>query len=189
MDAVSKLLLMQSYIPTGLRGSRFHYEFGCFHGAELQFICLLLFPLLGDHKHPHLEMCGCRTSVPSIKQDSVNQPAPASTKKDPLAAAGMPKGVPIAKQLTSIQALRKGSDLEKAFATAALVYNNYADPKGKLSKAETKSLLQSQFWHVIQKNEYRCGHNNLNGKIEKYINTYIGPRKQTKVPGNNFLLG
>lgn len=47
-------------------------------------------------------------------------------------------------------ALRKGSDLEKAFATAALVYNNYADPKGKLSKAETKSLLQSQFWHVIQ---------------------------------------
>ncbi|XP_068883937.1 sentan isoform X2 [Aphelocoma coerulescens] len=123
---------------------------GCFHGAELQFICLLLFPLLGDHKHPHLEMCGCRTSVPSIKQDSVNQPAPASTKKDPLAAAGMPKGVPIAKQLTSIQALRKGSDLEKAFATAALVYNNYADPKGKLSKAETKSLLQSQFWHVIQ---------------------------------------
>ncbi|XP_008641847.1 sentan [Corvus cornix cornix] len=98
-------------------------------------------------------MCGCRTSVPSIKQDSVNQPAPASTKKDPLAAAGMPKGVPIAKQLTSIQALRKGSDLEKAFATAALVYNNYADPKGKLSKAETKSLLQSQFWHVIQGQE------------------------------------
>ncbi|KFO54130.1 Sentan, partial [Corvus brachyrhynchos] len=61
--------------------------------------------------------------------------------------------VPIAKQLTSIQALRKGSDLEKAFATAALVYNNYADPKGKLSKAETKSLLQSQFWHVIQGQE------------------------------------
>ncbi|NXD47277.1 SNTAN protein, partial [Corvus moneduloides] len=50
-------------------------------------------------------------------------------------------------------ALRKGSDLEKAFATAALVYNNYADPKGKLSKAETKSLLQSQFWHVIQGQE------------------------------------
>lgn len=47
-------------------------------------------------------------------------------------------------------ALRKGSDLEKAFATAALVYNNYADPESKLSKAETKSLLQSQFWHFIQ---------------------------------------
>ncbi|NXB66249.1 SNTAN protein, partial [Struthidea cinerea] len=50
-------------------------------------------------------------------------------------------------------ALRKGSDLEKAFATAALVYNNYADPNGKLSKAETKSLLLSQFWHVIQGQE------------------------------------
>ncbi|NXC11859.1 SNTAN protein, partial [Orthonyx spaldingii] len=50
-------------------------------------------------------------------------------------------------------ALGKGSDLEKAFATAALVYNNYADPDGKLSKAETKSLLQSQFWHFIQGQE------------------------------------
>lgn len=47
-------------------------------------------------------------------------------------------------------ALRKGSDLEKAFATAALVYSNYADPESKLSKSETKSLLQSQFWHFIQ---------------------------------------
>ncbi|NXQ24577.1 SNTAN protein, partial [Alaudala cheleensis] len=50
-------------------------------------------------------------------------------------------------------ALRKGSDLEKAFATAALVYNNYADPEGKLSKAETKSLLQSQFGHFMQGQE------------------------------------
>lgn len=30
MDAVSKLFLMQSYIPTDLRGSRFHYELGLF---------------------------------------------------------------------------------------------------------------------------------------------------------------
>ncbi|NXX14391.1 SNTAN protein, partial [Podargus strigoides] len=42
-------------------------------------------------------------------------------------------------------ALQKASDLEKAFATVALVYNNSADPKGKLSKAETKNLLQTQF--------------------------------------------
>uniref|UniRef100_H0ZGK0 Sentan, cilia apical structure protein n=1 Tax=Taeniopygia guttata TaxID=59729 RepID=H0ZGK0_TAEGU len=61
--------------------------------------------------------------------------------------------VPVAKQLASIKALRKGSDLEKAFATAALVYNNYADPESKLSKSETKSLLQSQFWHFIQGQE------------------------------------
>uniref|UniRef100_A0A8C9MX65 Sentan, cilia apical structure protein n=1 Tax=Serinus canaria TaxID=9135 RepID=A0A8C9MX65_SERCA len=114
---------------------------------------LAITPLLGDHKHPGLEMCGCRTSVPSMKQYSVSQPAPASTKKGPPAAAGMPKGVPIAKQLASIKALRKGSDLEKAFATAALVYNNYADPESKLSKSETKSLLQSQFWQFIQGQE------------------------------------
>ncbi|NWV31733.1 SNTAN protein, partial [Grantiella picta] len=50
-------------------------------------------------------------------------------------------------------ALGKGSDLEKAFATAALVYNNHADPEGKLSKSEAKSLLQSQFWHFIQGQE------------------------------------
>ncbi|XP_075618698.1 sentan [Balearica regulorum gibbericeps] len=98
-------------------------------------------------------MCGCRASVPSTKQYSVNQPAPASTKKSPSAAAGMPKRIPIAKQLASIKALGKGSDLEKAFATAALVYNNAADPEGKLSKAETKSLLQTQFWGFIQGQE------------------------------------
>ena len=47
-------------------------------------------------------------------------------------------------------ALEKGSDLEKAFVTAALVYNNSADPEGKLSKAETKSLLHTQFGRFIQ---------------------------------------
>ncbi|KFQ05739.1 Sentan, partial [Haliaeetus albicilla] len=52
--------------------------------------------------------------------------------------------IPIAKQLASIKALGKGSDLEKAFATVALVYNNSADPAGKLSKAETNSLLPGQ---------------------------------------------
>uniref|UniRef100_A0A8C9EMG7 S100/CaBP-9k-type calcium binding subdomain domain-containing protein n=1 Tax=Pavo cristatus TaxID=9049 RepID=A0A8C9EMG7_PAVCR len=96
-------------------------------------------------------MCGCRASVPSTKHYSVN---PAPTTKSPPAAAGMPKRIPIAKQLASIKALEKGSDLEKAFATAALVYNNSADPEGKLSKAETKSLLQTQFSRFIQVREF-----------------------------------
>ncbi|XP_064012140.1 sentan [Pogoniulus pusillus] len=98
-------------------------------------------------------MCGCRASVPSPKQDSVSQPAPAPPESSPAAAAGMAKRTPIAKQLASIKGLRKGSDLEKAFATAALVYNNAADPEGKLSKAETKSLLQTQFQGFIQGQE------------------------------------
>ncbi|NXK03128.1 SNTAN protein, partial [Herpetotheres cachinnans] len=50
-------------------------------------------------------------------------------------------------------ALGKGSDLEKAFATVALVYNNSAGPEGKLSKAETKCLLQTQFGGFIQGQE------------------------------------
>ncbi|NXK73093.1 SNTAN protein, partial [Amazona guildingii] len=58
--------------------------------------------------------------------------------------------IPIAKQLASIKALGKGSDLEKAFATVVLVYNNSADPEGKLSKGETKSLLQTQFGGFMQ---------------------------------------
>uniref|UniRef100_A0A8C3RQG6 Sentan, cilia apical structure protein n=1 Tax=Chelydra serpentina TaxID=8475 RepID=A0A8C3RQG6_CHESE len=43
--------------------------------------------------------------------------------------------------------------LEKAFATVAVVYNNSADPEGKLSKAETKTLLQTQFMNFIQGQE------------------------------------
>ncbi|NWS94333.1 SNTAN protein, partial [Mionectes macconnelli] len=50
-------------------------------------------------------------------------------------------------------ALGRGSDLEKAFATVALVYNNNADTEGKLSRAETKSLLQTQFCHFVQGQE------------------------------------
>ncbi|XP_008934360.1 PREDICTED: sentan [Merops nubicus] len=98
-------------------------------------------------------MCGCRASVPSTTQYPVTQPAPAPSSSSPLAAAGMPRRIPIAKQLASIKALGKGSDLEKAFATTVLVYNNSADPDGKLSKAETKSLLQTQFWGFIQGQE------------------------------------
>ncbi|XP_009676946.2 sentan [Struthio camelus] len=98
-------------------------------------------------------MCGCRSSVPGTVQYSVKQPALALPKKSPSAAGDMPKRIPIAKQLASIKALRKGSDLEKAFATAALVYNNSADPEGKLSKAEAKSLLQTQFLSFMQGQE------------------------------------
>uniref|UniRef100_A0A8B9TBI6 Sentan, cilia apical structure protein n=1 Tax=Anas platyrhynchos TaxID=8839 RepID=A0A8B9TBI6_ANAPL len=90
-------------------------------------------------------MCGCKASVPSTKHYSVN---PASPQKSPPAA-----GRDVQAQLASIKALEKGSDLEKAVATAALVYNNAADPEGKLSKAETKNLLQTQFLSFIQGQE------------------------------------
>uniref|UniRef100_A0A2K6F7D8 Sentan, cilia apical structure protein n=1 Tax=Propithecus coquereli TaxID=379532 RepID=A0A2K6F7D8_PROCO len=53
--------------------------------------------------------------------------------------------VSISKQLASIKALRKGSDLEKAIATAALIFRNSSDPDGKLGKPTAKTLLQTQF--------------------------------------------
>ena len=47
--------------------------------------------------------------------------------------------------ISALTALRKGSDLEKAIATAALVFRNSSDPDGKLGKATAKNLLQTQF--------------------------------------------
>ncbi|XP_032656917.1 sentan [Chelonoidis abingdonii] len=98
-------------------------------------------------------MCGCTSSTQNSKLYSVNQLSAASTQKTTSAAANMPKRTPISKQLASVKALGKGSDLEKAFATVALVYNNSADSEGKLSKAETKSLLQTQFMNFVQGQE------------------------------------
>ncbi|XP_030426098.1 sentan [Gopherus evgoodei] len=98
-------------------------------------------------------MCGCTSSTQNSKLYSVNQLGAASTQKTTSATANMPKRTPISKQLASVKALGKGSDLEKAFATVALVYNNSADPEGKLSKAETKTLLQTQFMNFIQGQE------------------------------------
>ncbi|XP_009995313.1 PREDICTED: sentan [Chaetura pelagica] len=118
-------------------------------------------------------MCGCRASVPSTKQYSVNQPAPASTKTNPSAAAGMPKHISIAKQLASIKALGKGSDLEKAFATVALVYNNSADPEGKLSKAETKGLLQTQFGGFIQGQENKPKYQEIISALDEELENKI----------------
>ncbi|XP_069722102.1 sentan [Phaenicophaeus curvirostris] len=125
-------------------------------------------------------MCGCRASVPSTKQYSVNQPAPASTKKSPSAAPGMTKRIPIAKQLASIKALGKGSELEKAFATLVLVYNNSADPEGKLSKAETKSLLQTQFGSFIQGQENKP-------KYQEIIST-LDEESENKIDFEDFMI-
>ncbi|KAM7170723.1 sentan [Macrochelys suwanniensis] len=98
-------------------------------------------------------MCCCTASTQNSKLYSVNQPGAASTQNTTSAAANMPKRIPISKQLASVKALGKGSELEKAFATVAVVYNNSADPEGKLSKAETKTLLQTQFMNFIQGQE------------------------------------
>ncbi|XP_025908392.1 sentan [Nothoprocta perdicaria] len=108
-------------------------------------------------------MCGCRASVastahsprdqPGTAHSPRDQPAPASPGKSPSAAGDMPRPISIAKQLASIKALRKGSELEKAFATAALVHSNAADPCSKLGQRTAKRLLQTQFQSFIQGQE------------------------------------
>ncbi|NXT18741.1 SNTAN protein, partial [Syrrhaptes paradoxus] len=77
-------------------------------------------------------------------------------------------------------ALGKGSDLEKAFATVALVYNNSADPEGKLSKAETKRLLQTQFGGFIQGQENKP-------KYQEIIST-LDEESENKIDFEDFMI-
>ncbi|XP_077308065.1 sentan [Lithobates pipiens] len=81
----------------------------------------------------------------------------------------MPKSntIPIAKQLASIKALGKGSELEKCVATMVLVYNSYADNDGKISKACAKDLLHTQFQHFIQGQETKPKYKELMEDLEK----------------------
>ncbi|NXA26447.1 SNTAN protein, partial [Ibidorhyncha struthersii] len=70
-------------------------------------------------------------------------------------------------------ALGKGSDLEKAFATAALVYNNSADAEGKLSKAETKDLLLTQFGGFIRGQENKPKYQEIISSLDEELENKI----------------
>uniref|UniRef100_A0A8C7E9Z2 Sentan, cilia apical structure protein n=1 Tax=Nothoprocta perdicaria TaxID=30464 RepID=A0A8C7E9Z2_NOTPE len=97
-------------------------------------------------------MCGCRASVASTPQPSVgnSQFPPARAVSDGLPSIPLPT---LARATLSVPALRKGSELEKAFATAALVHSNAADPCSKLGQRTAKRLLQTQFQSFIQGQE------------------------------------
>ncbi|XP_040102515.1 sentan isoform X1 [Oryx dammah] len=90
-------------------------------------------------------MCGCVHSTQDQALHLEGEPNPPAAPASTLAPKNMPKSISISKQLASIKALRKGSELEKAIATAALVFRNSSDPDGKLGKATAKNLLQTQF--------------------------------------------
>ncbi|KAG8557010.1 hypothetical protein GDO81_018287 [Engystomops pustulosus] len=81
----------------------------------------------------------------------------------------MPKSntIPISKQLSSIKALGKGSELEKAIATAVLVYNSCADSDGKINKAEVKDLLHTQFQNFLQGQEEKPKYKELMKDLEE----------------------
>ncbi|KAM8931174.1 sentan [Pelodytes ibericus] len=81
----------------------------------------------------------------------------------------MPKSnaIPIPKQLATVKALGKGTDLEKAVATTILVYNSYSDEEGKVSKATAKELLQTQFQSFTQGQETKPKYKELISDLEQ----------------------
>ncbi|XP_015202603.1 sentan [Lepisosteus oculatus] len=70
-----------------------------------------------------------------------------------LTSQKMSKSMPVSKQINSVKALGKGSNLEKAIATAALVFYNSAGADGRLTKGEAKEMLLSQFQAFIRGQE------------------------------------
>ncbi|KAG8435861.1 hypothetical protein GDO86_007086 [Hymenochirus boettgeri] len=75
--------------------------------------------------------------------------------------------ISVSKQLSSIKALGKGSDLEKAIATTILVYNSYADPDGRITKATAGQLLQVQFQNFVQGQEAKPRYKEIISDLEQ----------------------
>ncbi|XP_022428198.2 sentan [Delphinapterus leucas] len=90
-------------------------------------------------------MCGCMHSTQDQALHLEGEPNPSAAATSTLAPRTMPRSISISKQLALIKALRNGSDLEKAIATAAMIFRNFSDPDGKLGNATAKNLLQTQF--------------------------------------------
>ncbi|KAM4855365.1 LOW QUALITY PROTEIN: sentan [Urocitellus parryii] len=98
------------------------------------------------------------------EEESNRLETPTST----LASKKMPKSISISKQLASIKALKKGSDLEKAIATAALIFRNSSDPDGKLGKATAKNLLQTQFRNFTEGQETKSNYQDILSELEEH---------------------
>uniref|UniRef100_A0A7M4FFH1 Sentan, cilia apical structure protein n=1 Tax=Crocodylus porosus TaxID=8502 RepID=A0A7M4FFH1_CROPO len=102
-------------------------------------------------------MCGCTASSANTKQSSV--PRPGTTL--------------LCQRRLLPSALGKGSDLEKAFATATLVYSNAADPEDKLSKAGARTLLQTQFGCFIQGQENKPKYKEIISALEEDLDNKL----------------
>ncbi|ELR58414.1 Sentan [Bos mutus] len=113
-------------------------------------------------------MCGCVHSTQDQALRLEGEPNPPAALSSTLASKNMPKSISISKQLASIKALRKGSDLEKAIATAALVFRNSSDPDGKLGKATAKNLLQTQFKNFTEGQETKARYKDLLSELDEH---------------------
>ncbi|EAW65415.1 hCG23513 [Homo sapiens] len=80
----------------------------------------------------------------------------------------MPKRISISKQLASVKALRKCSDLEKAIATTALIFRNSSDSDGKLEKAIAKDLLQTQFRNFAEGQETKPKYREILSELDEH---------------------
>ncbi|XP_047387865.1 sentan [Sciurus carolinensis] len=96
-----------------------------------------------------------------LEEESNPSATPTSSRK-------MPKSISISKQLASIKALKKGSDLEKAIATAALIFRNSSDPDGKLGKATAKNLLQTQFRNFTEGQETKPKYQEILSELDEH---------------------
>ncbi|KFO22581.1 Sentan [Fukomys damarensis] len=78
------------------------------------------------------------------------------------------RAISISKQLASVKALKKSSDLEKAIATVALIFKNSSDPDGKLGKAAAKNLLQAQFGNFTKGQESKSTYQELLSELDEH---------------------
>ncbi|XP_061252497.1 sentan [Bos javanicus] len=122
----------------------------------------------GQHTTGDQSMCGCVHSTQDQALRLEGEPNPPAAPTSTLAPKNMPKSISISKQLASIKALRKGSDLEKAIATAALVFRNSSDPDGKLGKATAKNLLQTQFKNFTEGQETKARYKDLLSELDEH---------------------
>ncbi|XP_051836066.1 sentan [Antechinus flavipes] len=119
-------------------------------------------------------MCGCTISTKDQKSRSGGETHPSASPTAASLPPTMLKSIPISKQLSSLKALVKASDLEKAFATAALIYNNSSDPDGKLSKSVAKNLLKTQFMNFIQGQENKPKYKEILSELEEQTENKLG---------------
>ncbi|XP_003982444.1 sentan isoform X1 [Felis catus] len=113
-------------------------------------------------------MCGCTHSTQDQALHLEGDPSLSAAPTSTLAPRKMPKSISVSKQLASVKALRKGSDLEKAIATIALIFRNSSDPDGKLGKATAKNLLQTQFRNFTEGQETKPKYKDLLSELDEH---------------------
>ncbi|XP_008701389.2 sentan [Ursus maritimus] len=113
-------------------------------------------------------MCGCVHSSRDQELHLEGDPSLSAAPTSTLAPRKMPKSISISKQLASIKELKKGSDLEKAIATLALIFRNSSDPDGKLGKATAKNLLQTQFRNFTEGQETKPKYKDLLSELDEH---------------------